>query len=241
MKLILKEFRSLFWIGVGIEILFALFLAILLFRYNPHVITNFRYDSESFYQGYLYENWFYSSLLFLTPLLGILIGITVMSKDVAHKTIALLFIKPISRRRLITYKFISGIVAIIILLGLPNIFIYIFSLCYGETIPSYFISTSMLYVSLLISLFYALTFFLANLTRLTSFPLIISLMLWITCLYAFKNSNAPFNKLLPLHLIEKRNLIISNEINFFEILYWLSLIIVFYCASYAVFKKRDVE
>ena len=145
MRLILKEFRSFFRIGICIEIVFAIFISILLFHYNPKLSNEMYYDLEVHYIGYLFENWFFSSYLFLTPILGIIVGIEIMSKEIQQKTFTSLLIKPISRASLIAYKFLSGILIIICIFSIPNFFVYLYSIVNGISIPAKLIYSSILY------------------------------------------------------------------------------------------------
>ena len=198
------------------------------------------YDLEVHYIGYLFENWFFSSYLFLTPILGIIVGIEIMSKEIQQKTFTSLLIKPISRASLIAYKFLSGILIIICIFSIPNFFVYLYSIVNGISIPAKLIYSSILYASLLTSVFYAISFFFATLTHITFLPFIISLLLWMSCLYILRMSTSTLTKLLPLHLIDKRHVILSNAIDPFEIMYWLSFMLLALVGSYTVFKNKDI-
>ena len=241
MRLIVKEFQSFLRVGISIEIFCALFIGILLYSYNPGRMLEMQYDTSLHYIGYLFEKWYFSSFLFLTPILGIIVGIEIMSKEIKQKTLASLAIRPLSRSALLGYKFVSGILIIISLFVIPHIFISLYSEINGISIPWHLIYTSILYTSLLVSVFYALTFFIATITHITFLPLIISLISWMGCLYLSRMSDYRLTKLLPLHLITKRHLIITNSIDSFEILYWLSAILLLFCGSYAFFKNKDIS
>lgn len=209
----------------------------------PDMIKNIMdFNSETFGSilGY-FSSFPMSFSLICAAISAMILGLSILSKEVNNKTADFLLTKPISRSSVVTSKLLASITLILINNILIFIFSYLFLFLISNESFDLKVFTLIILVILLIQLiFMSLGMFISVL--FTKIKSIISIAMSTVIGLYFLNAFAD-NKLklfTPFSYFDTTYILENKTYEFKYIWITLSLIIIFIVLTYLIYKKKDI-